>query len=474
MARLVAGDIASATGGALALGARSAAASGVSIDSRSVAAGELFFAIRGPRNDGHAFVPDVWARGAAGAVVADDYAVPAEAPAGFFVVRVKDTHEALKALARAVRLQWRGRLVAVTGSMGKTTTREFACQLLENRFPAYQTPGNYNNLFGLPLSLLGLEPGHEVGVFEMGMSAPGEIAEMCRVALPDIGVLTGVAPVHLEFFASVEEIAEAKGELVSGLAPGGTLIYNADDPLVCKLARRFGGEKVSFGSSPDADVRADQVEMRDLGTTCFRLSYEGRRVRAALPFTGAHFVQNALPGAALGLKFGMSPAQVADAMAKLRQPAMRGEVSRFQKGAGGFAVIDDSYNSNPCALRGMIDALCAVPGFSRRVLVAGEMLELGADAPRMHFECGEYASRSGVGLVVGVQGGAVELVRAASKGCADGARFFGSSDEAAEFVAANVREGDLVLVKGSRGAHTEKVVEALAARFGKEPQRGWR
>ena len=318
MTGLTAGKIESAVNGTLARGSRDAVFSGVSIDSRTVASGEIFFAIRGPRMDGHKFIADVPSRGALGAITVEDYVPSGELPEKFVIIRVKDTHEALKALARSERLAWKGKLAAVTGSVGKTTTREFACQLIETRFEAYQTPGNYNNLFGLPLALLGLDARHEIGIFEMGMSAAGEIAEMCRIALPEIGILTNVAPAHLEFFASVEQIAEAKGELVDGLAPDGTLIYNADDPLVGKLAGRFGGKRISFGRSKNADVRADDVEISGLNATRFRLSCGGETLGAALPFAGEFYVMNALPGVALALSLGMTPEEIVPALERLR------------------------------------------------------------------------------------------------------------------------------------------------------------
>ena len=464
MARLAAGEIETATAGVLIRGVRDAVFTGVSIDSRTVAAGEMFFAICGPHLDGHAFIPDVWARGAAGAVVANDYIAPGGMPENFVLIRVQDTHEALKALAHSIRIAWPGKLVAVTGSMGKTTTREFACQLIATDFSAYQTPGNYNNLFGLPLALLGLESKHEVGIFEMGMSAAGEIAEMCRIARPDVGILTNVAPAHLEFFPSLEKIAEAKGELVQGLTAGGTLIYNVDDPLVSRLADRFDGDKISFGQSKTATVRADQIEISNLSSTHFQLSYKGRTLAATLPFAGAHYVQNTLPGAALGFRFGMTPEEIVAAMAGLRSTAMRGKALCFREE---FSVIDDSYNSNPHALQSMIEVLAAIPGFSRRILIAGEMLELGPDALRMHCECGAHAVRHGIDFIIGVQGNAMEIVRAATEAgvSADHARFFETADDAAEFVAESVRSGDLVLIKGSRGVHMEKVVKKLNSCF---------
>jgi len=462
MTGLTAGEIESAVKGTVARGARDVVFTGVSIDSRTVAPGEIFFAIRGPRMDGHRFIADVSARGALGAVAAEDYIPDGGLPENFVVIRVKDTHEALKALARSVRLAWKGKLVAITGSVGKTTTREFAYQLIKTRFRAYQTPGNYNNLFGLPLALLGLGAEHEVGIFEMGMSAAGEIAEMCRIALPETGILTNVAPAHLEFFASLDEIADAKGELVEGLDPGGTLIYNADDPLVRKLAGRFSGKRISFGLSKDADVRADNIEIHGLFATRFRLSCGGVTIGAALPFAGEHYVLNALPGVALALSLGMTPEEIVPELERLRQAKMRGSVLRFREG---FAVIDDSYNSSPRALMSMIGLLSAVPGFSRRILFTGEMLELGDAATRLHFECGELAAKRGIDMVVGVAGNAGETVRAASGNGKTTARFFETPEEAAKFAAKNVQPGDLLLVKGSRGVHMEKIVNELTRIF---------
>ena len=222
ISELTAAEVESGTGGTLVHGSKDTIFANVSIDTRSLQCGDVFFAIRGPNQDGHCFIPDALSRGALGAVVERGYEYPGQFPA--VLVKVEDTHKALKDLAMAVRRRWPGNLVAITGSMGKTTTRTFVAQVLQSAFTVYQTPGNYNNLFGLPLALFGLRLQHDFGIFEMGMSAPGEIAEMCRIAAPAIGILTNVAPVHLAFFDSVEEIAQAKGELAEALPPYGTCL----------------------------------------------------------------------------------------------------------------------------------------------------------------------------------------------------------------------------------------------------------
>jgi UDP-N-acetylmuramoyl-tripeptide--D-alanyl-D-alanine ligase len=464
MTQLSAKEIESGTGGALIRGAQTTAFTCVSIDTRTITPGALFFAIRGPNQDGHRFIPSAFALGALGAVVAKDYDYPGEFPKGCALIQVEDTHAALKSLAHSVRLAWPGILVAVTGSMGKTTTREFAYQLMKRQFTTYQTPGNYNNLFGLPLALLGLSPKHEVGIFEMGMSAAGEIAEMCRIAVPTTGILTNVAPVHLQYFESIEKIAEAKGELVEGLSADGTLIYSADDPLVCRLARRFSGQKISFGQSEASDIRASKIELLDLNTTRFQLYCEGKTKTVSLPFAGAHYVLNTLPGIALCRNNHIALEQVLENLEKLQPVAMRGRTLCFKKG---FTIIDDSYNSNPQALMKMTEVLSSTPSFSRRILLAGEMLELGPDSPQLHFECGSFAVKLNTDIVIGVQGAAEEIVRAATEAGLpkSQAHFFQDAGAAASFINTLVQPGDLLLVKGSRGVHMERIVNSLRAHF---------
>ena len=464
MAHMTAAQLESATGGVLVKGSKSTSLAGVSIDTRTLRPSDLFFAIRGPRNDGHDHVFTALQKGASGAVVDLRYEIPEAFPANKILLRVEDTHEALKDLAAFVRRNWRGSLVGITGSMGKTTTKEFMAQVLQTEFSVYRSPGNYNNLFGLPLAIFGLSPEDHIGLFEMGMSAPGEIAEMCRIALPDAGVITNVAPVHLEFFESLEAIARAKGELVEGLAASGTLIYNADDPLVCAIAGRFSGDKVSFGYSATAEVRADEIEISGLMETRFRLVCDGAGRRAIIPLCGAHYVMNALPAIALARRYTIDIEQILESLRHLRQAHMRGQTLQFREG---FTVIDDSYNSNPRALMQMIETLSRIPRYSRRILIAGEMLELGKGAEALHYQCGTRAAESGIDIVVGVQGAAREIARGAVAAGLPAAQvhFFTEVNPAIDFLYLKLQPGDLVLIKGSRGVHLETMVRALRSSY---------
>jgi len=464
MAKLSAAEVQTGTGGTLVKGSGSTVFSSVSIDTRTLQKGAVFFAIRGPNQDGHRFVPDALSKGALGAIVAQDYEYPGDFPADRILIKVKDTHQALKFLASSARRLWSGTLVAVTGSMGKTTTREFAAQVLQSDFRVYQTPGNYNNLFGLPLALFGLSLDYDIGIFEMGMSAPGEIAEMCRIASPVAGIITNVAPVHLAFFDSIEKIAQAKAELADSLPAEGTLIYNVDDPLVRKIADRYPGAKISFGLSDQADVHAEKIEIVSLEQTRFQLSCNGTTRLASIPFAGAHYVMNALAAVALGRQHKVALAQIIESLGKLHPVAMRGQIIGFKEG---FTVIDDSYNSNPRALMQMIEVLAGVSNFKRRILVAGEMLELGLHSDSLHAQCGSFAADHGLDIVVGVQGAAHELVRAATESGIHESQvhYFDNSDSASEFICGAVRSGDLLLIKGSRGVRTERIVKNLLSSF---------
>jgi len=451
---------------------------GVSIDSRTVARGELFFAVRGEHHDAHEFVPAALARGAAGAVVSaarlGEYD-PALRP---LLLGVDDPLAALQRLAREWRMEWGARapasgrpgrrLAAVTGSVGKTTTKEILAALLGARFRTLKSTGNLNNLFGVPLMLARLEPQHDAAVIELGMNHRGEIERLAWMARPEVGVVTRVAPVHLEFFSSVEEIAAAKRELVEGLAGEEPVaVLNADDARVAGFAEvieaRGHGRVLTFGAGPDADFRAVRIEERGLDGT--QLEYAGPQGGASLavPLIGAHNALNALAALAAASCWGIGAEEAREVFRGLAPAEMRGEVLRF---AAGYTVINDCYNSSPTALAAAVNMAAHTPGFRRRILVAGEMLELGATSPQLHRECGSHAaSFSNLDWIFAVQGNAEQVLRGAVDAGHPAARqrLFSDAAEAAAFLPGFLQSGDLVLVKGSRGVHLERVVEALRA-----------
>ena len=434
-----------------------ALAEGYSIDSRTVSAGELFFAVRGERLDGHDFVEQALAAGALGAVVAREHAARFSATNRILVV--EDTLAALQALAAAVRRLWGKALIAITGSAGKTTTKEAIAHLLSTKFHVLKSEGNLNNHFGLPLQLLRLESGHEIAVIEMGMSHSGEIAALAKIAQPDVGVVTNVAPVHLGFFNSVADIARAKYELIAGLHAGGTAVLNADDEYVAQFGRDFHGRVVTFGVHHPSDVRAEMVEMQGIAGSRFQLIVEGCREQVTLPLMGIHNLYNALAAVAVATQRGITPSEAAQALATLAPADKRGEVLRL----GGATVINDCYNSNPKALDSMVDALAGMPA-RRRIVVAGEMLELGPAGERLHRESGRHMAEMGISIVIGVRGLASEIVNSAREAGLE-AHFVENPEAAGEWLTREVREGDAVLLKASRGVRLERALETWKARL---------
>jgi UDP-N-acetylmuramoyl-tripeptide--D-alanyl-D-alanine ligase len=452
-------EVLAGTGGTLAVPAPPAQAfAGVSIDSRTVAAGELFFAIRGPHFDGHDFLAEAAARGAAAAVVHREMG----APAGLPLVRVTDTTRALADLARHLRRLGAAPVVGVTGSVGKTTTKDMTAHLLATRGAVLKTEGNLNNRYGLPLTLLRLRPEHTAVVLEMGMSAPGEIRALSRLAEPDVAILTKVAPVHLEFFPSVDAIAEAKAEILEGLRPGGAAVLNGDDPRVVRIGERWSGRIVWFGRHRRFEVCAESWRDTPLGQR-FRLRIAGRTVVVTLPLAGPHFVTDFLAAAGAAHVLGVAPEAMAQAAASLAPARHRGEVLRLE---GGLTVLDDCYNSSPEALEAAVVALGLLPA-GRRVAVLGDMLELGPTGPALHRERGR-ALAGRVDVVIGVGPLVKEMMAGAREaGLAAGAlHHFADASAAAAAAPELVRAGDAVLVKGSRGVKLEAVVEALTRHFG--------
>jgi len=434
---------------------RDAMVLGYSIDSRTIQAGQLFFAVKGDRFDGHDFVSQAIAGGAVAAVVGQKQLGQFSAKSG--LMAVDDPLRALQTLGTAVRQIWGKSLVGITGSTGKTTTKEAISHVLSHRFRVLKSQGNFNNHFGLPLMLLKLEPEHDIAVIEMGMSHAGEIAALAKIAQPEIGVVTNVAPVHLEFFDSIAEIARAKYELVQSLPAGGTAILNSDDEYVSQFGRDFHGKVVLYGTDNRADVRAENIENRgDLGSR-FDVVARDRRRNAVVPLIGIHNVYNALAAMAVGLDRGMSLEETVDAIASLSPADKRGQVVQL----GNIKVINDCYNSNPKALDAMVDALAAMPA-KRRIVVAGEMLELGPTAAELHNRSGTHMADRKIDVLLGVRGLAAETVKAAS---AHGvkAQFFATPEEAGEWLAREGRDGDLVLLKASRGVKLEKALDTWQA-----------
>jgi UDP-N-acetylmuramoyl-tripeptide--D-alanyl-D-alanine ligase len=457
---------------------------GFSIDSRSAAGGELFFALS-PEDyrrhcftassfaDAHRFIPDAFAHGAVAAVARAERVRGDESLRPYLdrLLLVEDVIEALQMLARGVVDAWGREVVGVTGSAGKTTTKDLIAHVLGvTGRRVLRSRKNFNNELGVALSALQLESGgarpadFDVAVLEMGMSMPGEIARHCHVAPPDVAVLTNVAPVHLEFMGTVEAIAAGKAQLVEGLKEGGTAVLNADDERVAAMRTKHEGPTVTYGIKREADVRALGVESVGVGLSRFRLRARGEEAEVVLPMHGRHNVLNALAAAAAATPFGVGVREIAEALGSAAPSQMRGEVLRL---AGGVTVLDDSYNSNPRSLLSMAEAAAqGGEGVRRRIVVAGEMLELGAESAALHREAGRDLAGLGLDVLWGVRGHARELVEGAREvGMGgDAARYFESSEEAAAAIREFVRAGDLVLVKGSRGVHTEKVVEALKER----------
>jgi UDP-N-acetylmuramoyl-tripeptide--D-alanyl-D-alanine ligase len=428
-----------------------ATALGYSIDSRTIRPGELFFAVKGERFDGHDFVEQAMNAGAVGAVVRKDHSPGYPARSG--LLAVDDTLIALQTLATAVRKLWGKVAIGITGSMGKTTTKEAVAHLLSVRHRVHRTKGNFNNHFGLPLGLLTLEPEYDLSVIEMGMSHAGEIAALARIAQPNEGVVTTVAPVHLEFFDSLAGIARAKYELIEALPAGGTAVLNADDEYVSQFGRDFKGKVILFGLKTTADVRAENIQVIGPEGTRFDLICQGLRQAVHSPLLGQHNVYNVLAAAAVAMEHGVTASEIAAALPALEAADKRGQVIQVDN----VAVLYDCYNSSPKALMAAVDTLAAMPA-RRRIVVAGEMLELGRTGEQLHRDCGRYIAGKKLDFLLGVRGLAEPMVEAAT-GAGMRAEFVATPEEAGNWLAGETQDGDVVLLKASRGVKLEKALE---------------
>ena len=450
------------------------------IDSRDVKAGDVFFALSQPdyRNNGFngdfddatPFVPDAFATGAAACVVRRDRFEEHHTALGQFedrLIFVEDAIRALQALAHGVYLKWNKPVVAITGSAGKTTAKELTAHVLQSGGrKILRNIKNYNNGLGHPLTVLNLasDDTYDVAVLEMGMSTPmNEIQRLCRITPPDVAVELNVLPVHVEHLGSIENVAKAKAELVEGMKNGGTAVLNADDPRVFAMRNLSKGPVVTYAIDSRADVSASEIEFENFGKTSFVLTTPDGRAGVDFPLNGKHNILNALAAAAVGHSFGMSVGEIASRLRSVQPPPQRGEILRFKKG---FTVINDSYNSNPAALISMVQTIVdGAATAKRKIVVAGEMLELGENAHAIHRETGETIAAMGIDVLIGVRGLAEDLVRGAETQGLSDVRFAPDSDSAGKMLAAEIREGDVVLVKGSRGVRTERVVERLLTEF---------
>lgn len=450
------------------------------IDSREVQAGDVFFALSQPEYRDNGFNGDfadstkyagsALAAGAIAAVVRADRYKEHKAELAQFedrLIFVDDAIAAFQSLAHCVYLEWNKPVVAITGSAGKTTAKELTAHALEGSGrKVLRNIKNYNNGLGHPLTVLNLakDASYDVAVLEMGMSTPlNEIARLCRITPPDVAVELNVLPVHVEHLGTIERIAQAKAELVEGMRDGGVAVLNADDHRVAAMAGKSKGSVITYGISDPADVSAAGIESGGFGTTKFLLKTPQGEASVSFPLNGTHNILNGLAAAAVGHSFGMTASEIAAALGSVSAPPQRGEVLRF---AAGFTVINDSYNSNPDALLSMVRTLveCSTET-DRKIVVAGEMLELGNNAAQIHRQTGDSIAKSGADILIGVRGFGRDLATGAADSGMEDSRFADDAEMAGEMLAAEIRSGDVVLVKGSRGVRTEKVIEKLLQKF---------
>ena len=454
-------EAAMAMGGELISGQADATWRGASLDSRKISGGELFFALEGERVDGHQYVDAALERGASAVVVRPGTQIPA----GGAAIVVDEPYAALHRLTRAVRERVPHHLVSITGSVGKTTTKEILAAMLAEKFRVARTPGNLNNLYGFPLALLGIPDDTEWMVAEMGMSTPGELSQISQLGRPDVALYTNVRPVHLEFFGSLRAIADAKAELLDGLVEGGTVIANRDDAEVVRIATYYSGPVVWYAVEVDAEYQATDIEPLGEGRvgTRFLLTARGDSIDIELNLHGRYNVENFVAAAACAHTLGVSLDWIAASGRSLEGESMRGVVHRLDPE---IIVIDDSYNSNPQAVSAALISALDFEG-DRHWVVLGDMLELGDTSSQLHSQVGRKAADFGFSPVVGVGDLANHIVEAAAEVGAD-TRWFPDADSAAEALSSELRTGDVVVVKGSRGIGLERVVRSLISGAGED------
>jgi UDP-N-acetylmuramoyl-tripeptide--D-alanyl-D-alanine ligase len=439
-------------GGTLISSDPAATVSVVCTDSRALKAGDFFLALRGENFDGHHFLAEAVKRGATGAVVEE---VTGELPADFTIIKVDDTLRALQRIAGEYRRSLDMQVVAITGSNGKTSTKDLTAAALAERFQVTKTEGNFNNHIGLPLTMLNARQSDHFGVFEIGMNHPGEIAPLAALALPNVAIITNIGLAHIEFMGSREAIAQEKGMLAEALDASGTVVLSAEDEFAQSIAARTKADAIFCGIE-QGDVRATDLR-HDFGGTKFRLHADRQSVEAELPVPGAHMVRNALLATAASRVFGVTLEECAAGFRKLRLTKGRLE----QKLVRGVHIIDDTYNANPDSMAAALRTLMQMPAAGSRIAVLGQMGELGAQSEQGHRAVGEFAAQLGVDCVITVGNDARLTAEAAWRGGVAKVVKHATAEEAIESAREMIKAGDVVLVKGSRSARMERIVEGL-------------
>jgi len=456
MDALILGEVVKNIQGTLIQGKAACRITGVSIDSRKVKPGDLFFAFPGEHFDGHDFVVSAFEAGAVGAVISHPViGVPAEMP----LVMVSDPLDALQELGRYYRSLFAIPVIGVTGSIGKTTTKDLVSGVLSQRFRVLKSEGNYNNEIGLPLTLMRLNRSHQVAVLEMAMRGKGEIAALCKLSSPVVGVITNIGKAHLELLGSQEAIAEAKGELLDALPPEGCAVLNAGDPWQQRLAQRVQCDVVFYGTKGESAIKAREITLHGLQGVDFVLETPAGEVFCSLPLPGRHNIDNALAAAAVGYRFGLSLQEIASGLESAALTGMRLEV---KEGIMGSRIIDDTYNANPASTVAALEFL-ATADSGRKIAVLGDMYELGAESLSGHRQVGEKAAELKIDCLCAIGKLAREIAAgAALAGMSQGQiHVFDHKGEAISFLRSFLKKGDLVLVKGSRGMQMEEITASL-------------
>jgi UDP-N-acetylmuramoyl-tripeptide--D-alanyl-D-alanine ligase len=448
--------VAALANGMLESGSPDANISRISTDSRTLRAGDLFVPLRGENFDGHNFIEQTAERGAAGAMVEEKW--NGSVPRDFALIRVADTLAGYQTLAANYRASLPLKIIAITGSNGKTSTKDFVAATLANKFRVTKTEGNFNNHVGLPQTMLAANPDDEIAVWEIGMNHPGEIAALAKLAAPDAAIITNVGVAHIEFMGSREAIAEEKGALAEAVAPTGTLILNADDAFSEGIAKRTHA-KIILAGIENGSVRATEITQHSTGSE-FTILEGAHRCRAQLPVPGIHMVQNAMLAVAAGRAFGLSLEECAIGLASTPLTKARLQIKEID----GIQFIDDSYNANPDSMKAALRTLVELDTDGRRIAVLGEMGELGAESESGHREVGEAAAALRIDELIAVGAAGAGIARAARKAGLKTSVAVNSANEAAELLEKSAVPGDLILVKGSRTARMERVLEEFAKR----------